>query len=83
MKTYLTIEIEHDKPLKATALTDDVANRVYTLLHAAGNNVDVTVEQPYRVVSVDDFRRAMARSYLAEKFPGISAFLWMVGIGRG
>lgn len=49
MKTYLTIEIEHDKPLKATALTDDVANRVYTLLHAAGNNVDVTAKK-YNVV---------------------------------
>lgn len=63
MKTYLTIEIKHENPLKASALTDDVANRVYTMLHAAGNNVDVTVQQ----------------SHPAEKFQDILILKWNRG----
>lgn len=42
MKTHLLIEIDHSKALPDD-VTDDVANRVYTMLHARGIACDVTV----------------------------------------
>lgn len=42
MKTHLLIEIDHSKPLPED-LTDDAANRVYTMLHARGVACDVAV----------------------------------------
>ena len=43
MKTHLLIEIDHSKPLPED-LTDDAANRVYTMLHARGVACDVAVK---------------------------------------
>lgn len=42
MKTYLLVEIDHSKDLPPD-LTDEAANRIYTMLHARGVVCDVTV----------------------------------------
>lgn len=47
MKTLLLIEMDHAKPIadKVPDLTDEVANRVYTMLHARGVKVEVTASE--------------------------------------